>query len=354
MWVKYRRLNNTIKRKCNKARWTYINDLAQDLKENDPKPFWNFVKSKRKGTNDLISLKIDDSILTDDYDIACSMNEYFSSVFTVENHDTFPTLNRIVDKKLENIHCSTNEVKKHLLNLKPNKSPGPDNIPSRILKEYASTLAPSTTVLLNKSFTSGTLPHDWKIANVTPIHKKGSKHLRENYRPISLTSIVCEIGERIIKNNVIKFWSHLNILNNSQFGYLQGRSTVTQLLSIVNDWAKSRNSSITTDVIFLDLAKAFDSVPHERLLLKLNMNGIDGSLLLWFRTDCITSKVKLYADDTKIYRQLIDPVLDTQALQHDLDHLREWASTWQLRFNNEKCESMRITHSNQITPWRRP
>lgn len=136
-------------------------------------------------------------------------------------------------------------------------------------------LAPSITVLLNKSFTSGTLPHDWKIADVTPIHKKGSKHLWENCRPISLTSIV--------KNNVIEFWRELNVLNNNQFGYLQGRSTVTQLLSTVNDWAKSRNSSIPTDVIFLDLAKAFDSVPPERLLLKLNMNGINGSLLLWFR-----------------------------------------------------------------------
>ena len=146
----------------------------------------------------------------------------------------------------------------------------------------------------------------------------------------------------------------MNILSENQFAYLKGKSTVTQLLSTVDDWVRSRNSGVPTDVIFLDLAKAFDSVPHERLILKLRSYGIEGSLLSWFRhfitgrkqhvvirgtfsewspvssgtpqgtilgpilfliyindiTDCILSKVKLYADDTKIYIEIKDPVLD--------------------------------------------
>ena len=131
--------------------------------------------------------------------------------------------------------------------------------------------------MLNKSFSAGQLPEDWKRAVITPLHKKGAKSSRENYRPISLTSIVCKIGEKIVFDRIIKFC----LINDDQFGFLRGRSTVSQLLSTVNDWAKSRNRSIPTDVIFLDLAKAFDSVPHERLLLKLKNNGIDGCLLNW-------------------------------------------------------------------------
>ena len=390
IWEKYRQLNNSVKRLCNTARWSYIKKLALDLQENDnPKPFWNFVKSKRRGTNNLISLNVDGSVLTDDSSIAQSMNSYFSSVFTTEDHVNFPTQDCTFDKKLARIDCSVNEVKRHLLKLKPNKSPGPDHIAPCILKSCALELAPSLTHMINKSFSVGLLPDEWKHADITPLHKKGSKSSRENYRPISLTSIACKIGEKIVFDRMIKFWREIDLINNNQFGFLRGRSTATQLLSTFNDWAKSRNLSTPTDVIFLDLAKAFDSVPHERLLLKLKSNGIDGSLLNWLRhflvgrkqrvvvrgscsdwscvtsgtpqgtilgpllfllyindiTECISSTVKLYADDTKIYREIIDPIIDCQILQDDLNNLSEWARKWQLRFNADKCESMRITHS---------
>lgn len=389
-WEKYRRLNNSVKKLCNTARWSYIKKLALDLQENDnPKPFWNFVKSKRRGTNNLISLKVDGSVLTDDSSIAESMSSYFSSVFTTKDYVNFPTQDCIFDKKLANIDCSVNEVKRHLLKLKPNKSPGPDHIAPCILKSCAPELAPSLTYMVNKSFSVGLLPDEWKHADITPLYKKGSKSSRENYRPISLTSIACKIGEKIVFDRMIKFWREIDLINSNQFGFLRGRSTATQLLSTFNDWAKSRNLSIPTDVIFLDLAKAFDSVPHERLLLKLKSNGIDGSLLNWLRhflvgrkqrvvvrgscsdwscvtsgtpqgtilgpllfllyindiTECISSTVKLYADDTKIYREISDPITDCRILQDDLNNLSEWARKWQLRFNADKCESMRITHS---------
>ena len=128
---------------------------------------------------------------------------------------------------------------KHLQALKPNKSPGPDYIPSRILQVCANELAPSITVLLNKSFSTGAVPDDWKSADISPIHKKGSKHRRENYRQISLTSVVCKIGEKIVRDRVIKFWNDINILNEHQFGCLRGRSTVTQLLSTLYTTGRS-------------------------------------------------------------------------------------------------------------------
>ena len=101
----------------------------------------------------------------------------------------------------------------------------------------------------------------------------------ENYRQMSLTCIVCKIAEAVVRTRVVDLWSDLNLFNPDQFAYLRGY-TLAQLLTCYNDWAKARNRSQQTSIIFLDLSKDFDSVPHERLLLKLQRQGIDGSLLL--------------------------------------------------------------------------
>ena len=156
-------------------------------------------------------------------------------------------------------------------------------IPPRILKECAQELSTSFCTLFNKSFISGLIPTEWKMANITPIHKKGHKHRKENYRQVSLTSIFYKVAEKIVRSRVTAFWLQHQVLNSHQFGFTKGKSTLAQLLSCSHDWSSSRNSSKTTGVVFLDFSKGFDIVPHERLLLKLNKYGIDGPLLLWFR-----------------------------------------------------------------------
>ena len=121
------------------------------------------------------------------------------------------------------------------------------------------------------------------MANITPIHEKGNKHKKENYCQISLTSVVCKVTENMVRSRVTASWSNNHVLNPNQFGYLKGKSSLAELLSCYHHWCLTRNSSKATDVIFFRCIKAFDRVPHERLLLKLNRHGIDAPLLLWFR-----------------------------------------------------------------------
>ena len=129
---------------------------------------------------------------------------------------------------------------------------------------------------------------DWDIASRLENSKhntdsqKGNKHKKENYHQISLTSIVCKIVMKIIRSRITTFWFTHHVLNPNQFGYLEGKSTLAQLLSCYHDWCSSRNNLKTTDATFLNLSKAFNSLPYERLLLKLSCYGIDGPLLRWF------------------------------------------------------------------------
>lgn len=237
-------MNNFLKKACNSAQREHINKISEDLKSSgNPKPFWSFVSSLRKGSNELTALKVDDVTQTDDLEIAESMNSYFSTVFTSEDYGNFPEYSNLVDSKLSTILCTTNKVSRLLRNLNPHKSPGPDHLPPI---EIALTFLS----LLNRSFFAGEVPYAWKIANIVLVHKKGRKDCRENYRQVSLTSIACKVSETIVKDRVVNFSQSLNVFNPNQFGFLEGKSTLTQLLRCFDDWLSSRNKSRSTDVIF--------------------------------------------------------------------------------------------------------
>ena len=125
------------------------------------------------------------------------------------------------------------------------------------------------------------MPEDWKTANVTPIYKKGPKLCAENYRPISLTSCVCKILESIIKHQMTTFLDSNSIITNKQHGFVSGRSCLTNLLEVFEDWTRSLDEGYGIDVIYLDYKKAFDTVPHQRLIQKLQCLGFGGNLLRW-------------------------------------------------------------------------
>ena len=174
-------------------------------------------------------------------------------------------------------------VRKEILSLNINKFCGPDEINPLMLTELVYFIASPLALLMNKTLECGSLPQDWKKAFVSPIYKKGARNVTENYQPISLTSVVCKLMEKFVKDAVLNHLIENNLLSTKQFGFVRGRSTVTQLLRYLDQCAEIITNGGIVDGVYFDFSKAFDTVPHRRLNAKLKANGIDGKILSWIK-----------------------------------------------------------------------
>ena len=327
--------------------------------------------------------------LTSDSAEKCEiLNTYFKSVFTKEDLTRMPDMSSNPFPVMTDFSITTPGVEKLLSNLKPAKAAGPDGLPSRLLKILAPQIAPVLTFIFNQSLLKGALPRDWREANITPIHKKGDRAEARNYRPVSLTSICCKILEHIIHSQIMGHLDRHKILTDQQHGFRKRRSCDTQLLVTHNDLVDSLDKKKTTDVVILDFTKAFDTVPHQRLIMKLKHYGISSCLLSWLSSflmcrtqrvilegeasvpvevdsgvpqgtvlgpllfllyindlpDGIRSTTRLFADDALVYRT-VSSAADSDALQADLDQLSKWQQVWQMQFNPSKCYVMHISNA---------
>ncbi len=226
-------------------------------------------------------LKSKGTLFADSKSKAKILIDQFKSVFTLDTDLELPKLPTFAGKKLQNIQVTVEGVEKLLINIKPYKACGPDSIPNMVLSKCASELAPALACIFQKSLNSGILPDDWLKANVSSAYKKGDKHLAENYRPISLTSVSCKLLEHIICKHLMTHLESNNILSNLNHGFRSGYSCETQLLTTLHDLFRSHDLGHQIDVAILDFSKAFDMVPHKRLLHKLGSYGIDGPTHTW-------------------------------------------------------------------------
>ena len=380
----YSRSRNQAKWQCRKAARDYERNIAKEAKSN-PKRFYNYSKKKMKTKSGIADLTEKDGFTaSNNREKAVVLNDFFSSVFTREDMQSMPELPKEAFRtKLADLTITPKQVEKRLAALKPNKATGPDGFPPRMLKELAGPLSKPLSIIMNKSLQEGRLPKIWKTAHVVPIFKKGKKNIAGNYRPVSLTSVICKVMESIVREKLLEHLKHNNLITTSQHGFVGGRSCSTNLLAALDSWTEILDSGGGVDTAYLDFAKAFDTVPHERLLHKLRGLGVVGKPLKWIRDflsertqkvviegeesgwkdvvsgipqgsvlgpllfvcfvndlpDAVTSKVYLFADDTKLIAKVPQ---DKAVLQQDLELLQNWSNKWQLKFNATKCKIMHM------------
>ena len=151
-----------------------------------------------------------------------------------------------------------------------------DGLHPKFLKELSKSLAKPLMIIFSNSLKQKQLPDDWKKARVTPIFKKGKKCLASNYRPVSLTSIICKSMEKIICDHIFQHMKSNNLLTNKQYGFISCRSTSLQLLSVMKTWTEALDAGHSVDCIYMDYQKVFDTIPHRRLMAKLKAQYGDG------------------------------------------------------------------------------
>ena len=259
--------------------------VAAAFKTN-PKEFFSLVNSRKQIKNSVGPLKLaSGDTICDPTKIAQRLNQYFTSVFTIEDISYIPqpdiALQSTEGTELTNFTISQDTVIRYIDRLNPFKSPGPDNFYPKVIKECKQELVLPLSDIFNQSLKEGIVPVDWKTANVTPIHKKGDKSDPGTYRPVSITSIVGKLLESIITDKIVEHLASHSLLRDSQHGFRRNKSCLTNLLEFFNDIYKIHDETRAADIIYLDFQKAFDKVPHRRLLKKVEALGISGNILKW-------------------------------------------------------------------------
>ena len=264
-----------------KARYQYINRfLDEGLKEDSTKPFWNYSMHQRTEDTGVAPLKQNGQVYSDPRKKANILAEQFKSVFTVDDEEAAGTfLFGPSYPPIRDLSISVEGVKKLLKGVNPRKAAGPDQVPCRLLQALHEELAQVFTLLFQKTYEEGSLPDVWKTAWITPIYKKDAKCLAANYRPVSLTCVSCKLFEHILASHIRNHLDEYGILYPGQHGFRKKLSCESQLLVTTHDFLCRLDSKEQVDVAILDFSKAFDVVPHQRLLRKLRLYGIDGPVL---------------------------------------------------------------------------
>ena len=284
-------------------------------------------------------------------------------------------------------------MQKKLVKLKSNSAPDPDKLWPRVLQKMSHVISLPLALIYSKCLYEETVPMHCKVANVTPIFKKGSKAMPGNYRPVSLTCVLCKVMESILRDSIIEHIEKYDLLRQSQHGFMSGKSTLSNLLEYLEELTRLVDEGHAVDIVYVDFAKAFDKVPHMRLIRKCEGLGITGKTLSWIHNwlsgrmqrvvlngkcsswrevesgvpqgsvlgptlflifindiDCaiIVTRgiIKKFADDTKCM-MVVESNDDRERFQLMLDNFANWSSEWQMAFNTDKCHILHTGRNYQ-------
>ena len=358
----------------------------------NPKIFWSFVKSRLSRRNVIKSICDSEREIFDSDSVANIFNDHFSSNFSSLSNPNSRPIDHVSysdeSMDLSCINITVDDVYSVLKCIPPKTSVDADGLSYMILKKGGSTLCLYLVQLFRLSLELRRIPIAWKTAIVVPIFKNGCKKDVRNYRPISITSCCSRILERIINNKIINHLTLNNLITPTQHGFQRGRSTDTALLDFYEFVSKNTDNRRSVEVVLFDLSKAFDSVSHGILLLRLKDVGIGGQLLDWINSfltsryqqvrvgdsfsrplpvrsgviqgsilgptffsifinnveSCLEyCKIIKYADDLRVFlsspRTNADILTLRQRMQSDINNLVCWINDSGLSFNAKKCFS---------------
>ena len=373
-----------------KAKAKYEKKLTKDLKTNS-KGFYKYLRNSRKVKSVVTTLERADGSRTEmDGDTAECFSEAFSSVFVREPFGPLPkecySVTNDEISVCDTVVITEDDVYHQLSKINIYKSMGPDDIHPKLIKSLVDNphFVRSLTLLYGKCVEDCRIPSMWKTANVIALHKKGSKKEALNYRPVSLTCILCKVYEQFLRNHILNLVDGKIIPN--QHGFVNQKSCFSNILETVDTIISMLEDGHPVDVFYFDFCKAFDSVPHYRLLTKLENYGVTGPLLNIikdfltgrsmrtvvrgsFSSPCdvlsgvpqgsvlgpllfvlfindlpagLNNITLLFADDLK----LLGNSNDINSIKQDLASLEHWESIWLLKFNPSKCKVMHVNLDN--------